>query len=153
MSKQNKEKLKKATEDGINYKKVFFELMAVLTVLFIVVLVVLNSVFAERGVFNTDKYAEYKAIVEEVDNYDFSKGRDLKLEERLDKGYENTAVEEQAYFYALASLTYYCNIGYYNTAIEAYNWLSVSQLPDEKESLELEKRWVLCERKMASEEK
>lgn len=136
----------------INYKKLFFELMIVLTVIFIAVLAILYPVLKEKGAFDEDKYAEYREIVEQADNYDYSKGRDLEFEKYLDEGYEKTYSDNKAYFFALASATYYCNIGYYNTAIEAYNWLEMNQLPEEDEVLELEKRRVLCERKMASEE-
>lgn len=149
-------KLKKAkniAEDGINYKKLFFELMVVLTIIFIAVLAIFYPIFKEKGVFEEgDKYASNREIVEEVDNYDYSKGRNLALEEKLDKGYEKTTSDNKAYFYALASAIYYCNIGYYNTAIEAFNWLELNQLPEEDEILELEKRRVICERKMSKEE-
>lgn len=146
-----KEVLKNASEDSINYKKLFFELMAVLAVVFVVALIVLYPFLKDKGAFDRDKYAEYRPIIEEVDNYDYSKGRNLELEEKLDKGYEQTTSDNKAYFYALASGIYYCNIGYYNTAIEAFNWLEGNALDDEKETLETEKRRVLCERKMAKE--
>ena len=139
------------SEDSINYKKIFFELMAVLAVVFVITLIVLYPFLKEKGAFERDKYEDYRSIVEEVDNYDYSKGRSLELEETLDKGYEQTTSDDKAYFYALASGIYYCNIGYYNTAIEAFNWLEGNALDDEKETLETEKRRVLCERKMAKE--
>lgn len=153
MDQQRKTEPKNIAKDGINYKKLFFELMAVLTVIFVVVLVILYPILKEKGVFSDDKYASYREIVYEVDEYDYSKGRNLDLEKRLDEGYEKTVSDTQAYFYALASMTYYCNIGYYNTATEAYNWLDMARLEDEKEDLELERRRVLCERKMAEEGK
>ena len=152
MAKQGKAVSKNIAKDGINYKKLFFELMAVLTVIFVAVIIILYSFFVEKGVISDDKYAQYRYIVEEVDNYDYSNGRNLELEKRLDEGYEKTNSDTKAYFYAFASMIYYCNIGYYNTAIEAYNWLNFYSLGDEKENLELEKRRVLCERKMASKE-
>ena len=152
MQKREKAERKNNPDDGINYKKIFFELMAVLTVLFIVVLVILYPIFVEKGVISTDKYASYREIIEEVDQYDYSKGRNLELEEKLDKGYEKTVSYTKAYFYALASGIYYCNIGYYNTAIEAFNWLDQNKVvKDKTEILKTDERRVLCERKMSSE--
>lgn len=151
MAKQRASKQNTA-KDGINYKKLFFELMAVLTVLFVITLMILRPFLIEKGVINTDKYASHREIIKEVDSYDYSKGRNLALEEKLDKGYENANSDIRAQFYALASGIYYCNIGYYNSATEAFNWLIMNPFEDEKEALESEKRRVLCERKMARED-
>lgn len=150
MQKQEKTS-KKVAKDGINYKKLFFELMFVLTVVFVAMLAILYPFFLEKGVLEKDKYASHRAILEEVDNYDYSKGRDLDLEKRLDEGYEKASSDQRAYFYALASATYYCNAGLYYTATDAFTWLKMNQIvTEEREVIDLEARRVLCERKMES---
>ena len=60
----------------INYRKLFFEVIFSLTVIFIALLFVLYPILKEKGAFDQcDRYDQFKGILDEVDNYDYSKGR------------------------------------------------------------------------------
>ena len=139
-------------DDGINYKKLFFELMTVLTVLFIAMIGALYPVLKERGVFDAeDEFAVYDELLETVDYYDGSKGRDKELEERLNTGYydDQTTNAMRTFYYGIASATYYCEIGYYNTADQIFNALYQNVPSGKRPRMDLEVRDVICKRKMA----
>jgi len=134
----------------INYRKMFFEVIISLTVIFIALLYVLYPILKEKGAFDkANQYEQFKGILDEVDNYDYSKGRNRELEQKLDKGFADAFSDLKAYFYELARGTYYCHIGYFNTAKDAFEYLALYQLSDEKERLDYEARKVVCERKEA----
>ena len=154
MSQRKTKKQKNIAKDGINYKKLFFELMAVLTVLFFATAAILYPVLKEHGAFGEDRqYAEFDSLIEEVENYDYSKGRDKAFEARLDEGFAEAASGPKTYFYALARGIYYCNIGYYTTAKNAFNYVEY-YMPSgltEGEKYEHMSKKVLCERKIAND--
>jgi hypothetical protein len=143
--KQTKKKVE--VNDSINYKKLFFELMIVLTILFGCVLVILYPAFRDHGVFDDHTYEEFNDILDEVDNYDYSKGRDLELEKRLDEGWHDDFNANKKYFYGIASATYYCYVGYYNTSQNIFYEL-YETIPDngEKPRQVLELHDVFCDR-------
>ena len=136
----------------INYRKLFFEVIFSLTVIFIALLFVLYPILKEKGAFDqNDRYEQFKGILDEVDNYDYSKGRNRELEKKLDQGFANSVSDVKAYYYELARGTYYCHIGYFNTAKDAFEYLALYQLPDEREQLDYEARKVVCKRKEAEQ--
>ncbi len=128
----------------INYKKLFFETIFSLAAVFIAALCMLAPNISAK-MEQSDKYERFRYILEEVDNYDYEKGRNRELETRLDKKYGEVEKEEK-FFYGLARATYYCNVGYYRTAEWAFLGLIYDDI-DESEQLEAEKRKVICERK------
>lgn len=137
-------------KDSINYKKLFFELMIVLFVIFVITLVVVLSILKEHGAFDEgDKYENFRSIVDEVDNYDYSKGRDRELENRIEDVWYNSNRVDETYFYGLARAVYYCNIGYYNTAEDTF-YIIENFTPD-GELADLSAHEVICERKQNGE--
>ena len=141
---------KQQKDDGINYKKLFFELMTVLAVLFAIVIAVLLPVLKEHGAFGgNDEYAVFDELLDTVDHYDGSKGRDLELEKRLREGYGDTDNAIKSFYYGIASATYYCEIGYYNSSESIFDAI-YQNVPDGKRPrMDLETRDVICRRKMA----
>ena len=148
-----KAKYNKSTEGEINYKKLFFELMVVLSVAFIATLAVLYPVLKEHGAFKKpDVYAEYRKIIKEVDEYDYSNGRNLELEKRLDGEFYKEEVSIKTFFYAVARGTYYCNVEMYSSANASFDFAEKMAITEGKEQIDMEARKILCERKQASEE-
>jgi hypothetical protein len=132
------------SDKGINYKKLFFEsslLGAIIIICLFVELIPSLNMYGEK---ETDKYAKYREIVEQVDSYDYSKGRDEQLERVLDM--EGGDSVEEFYFRKLARAVYYCNTGLYRTATATFEALDQIVL-DSNEEVELGRRTVLCERK------
>lgn len=144
------QKKKQQKDDGINYKKLFFELMTVLTVIFAVVIAVLFPILKEHGAFGgSDEYAVFDELLDTVDHYDGSKGRDLDLEQRLKEGYGDTNNAARSFYHGIAIAVYYCEIGYYNTS-ESYFDALYQEVPGGKRPrMDLESRDVICRRKMA----
>ena len=138
---------KLAKEDNINYKKLFFELMGVLFTIFVVVLVIVMPILEEHGAFKDKSYEKFKEeIVEVVDNYNYEEGRSLELEKELDEGFSGAFSAKKKYFYGVARMTYYCNVGFFKTAKETYNTLQSYLRPEREEQFDLEARKVVCER-------
>ncbi|MBP5674931.1 hypothetical protein J6W91_01215 [Candidatus Saccharibacteria bacterium] len=150
MKRARNKAVKKQVSDGINYRKLFFELMTVLAIAFVATIVVLKPFIDEKNK-DDSPYDKYWYILEKVDAHDYSGPRDLELEKELDQGYEKTVSDEKAYVYAVAAMSYYCNHGLYNTAIDAYNWVNQTNPDDDKMETEAEVRKVLCQRKQDSE--
>ena len=155
MPKSPKKKVKKSKNidsDGINYKKLFFELMSVLAIVFGVSIAVLypyiNAKLKER-----DPYERFRSIITRVDEYDYSKGRDTDLEKELDNAVKEARSDAQSHFYVLASGIYYCNVKMYRLAYDAFEWLDVYGLQDDEEVTDVEARRVLCQRKAESDGK
>lgn len=145
MRKRVARNLKK--DDGINYKKLFFELMIVLSVVFVVVLAILYPILKEHGAFEDNSYDKFKEeIVSVVDDYDYSNGRNLELEKELDEGFSTAFSATKKYFYGVARMTYYCNVGFFKTANDTYDILQDYLLPEREEQFDLEARKVVCER-------
>jgi len=141
---------KKGEKDNINYKKLFFELMFVLSAIFIVVIVLLYPVLKEHGAFNkeAEEYAVFSEILDKADHYDKNNGRDLEFEKQLSDGYSVKDNASKIFYYGLASAVYYCEIGYYNTSDSIFNYL-YSVVPNGKTArMDLETRDVICQRKM-----
>ena len=131
-------------KETIKYKKLFFETIFYMTIIFVLgVCAFAPNIDAKKN--QADKYERFRPIIEEVDNYDYKKGRSEELESRLDKKYGEVEREEK-FFYGLARAIYYCNVGYYRTAEWAFINLIYDDI-DEPEQLEAEKRKVICERK------
>lgn len=143
-------KSNKIDDDGINYKKLFFELMSILAIAFGVTIAILNPYISEK-LKNRDKYEQYREIVSRVDNLDYSKGRDLELEKELDRTVKETHSNEVSHFYTLASAVYYCNVRMYRLAFDAFQYLEGYGLSDEDEQAEVAARRVLCQRKQEAE--
>lgn len=144
-------KKKQQKDDGINYKKLFFELMAVLTVIFVAVIVVLFPVLKEHGAFDDEakRYAVFDELLETVDNYDGSKGRDMEFEKKLKEGYEDKNNATRSFYYGIASATYYCEVGYYRTSESIFEAIYQSVPSGKRPRMDLESRDVICRRKMA----
>lgn len=142
----------KPKSDDINYKKLFFELMLVFAILFGVVVAILYPYINEKNK-SIDKYEQYREIITRVDNYDYTKGRDLELEKELDYTVKNAKNDYQSHFYVLASGIYYCNVKMYRLAYDAFEWLDVNKLNDRVEDNDAEARRVLCQRKAESDGK
>lgn len=141
---------KQQNDDDINYKKLFFELMSVLTVIFVIVIVITISFLINHGVFDADnRYAAFDEILDVVDHYDGSKGRDLELEKRLDENYYADNLDTaKTFYYGIASATYYCEIGYYTTSEQIFNILYMNVPEGKRPRDDLETRDVICKRKM-----
>lgn len=148
---KNLSKKKTDAKDDINYKKLFFELMIVLSVIFAGAVAILYPYLKEHGAFRDTTYDIFDSILEEVDNYDYSKGRDLELEKRLDEAWHNDTNPNKKYYYGIASATYYCNIGFYNTSQGIFYELYEIVPNGTKPHYDLEVRDVLCDRRNAKE--
>ncbi len=140
---------KTAKKDEINYKKMFFEIIITLSILFVAMLFVVLPAVSEKITGNDPNYHR-KAILRTVDEYDYSKGRDKELENELKNGWESRDVKDK-YYYGLASAVYYCNIGYYNTAREMFYAIYEYKITTMEEELDYDARQTLCERKIANE--
>lgn len=152
-------KTKKGVKNGakkvtINYKKLFFEVMAVLLVTFIITLVILIPKIKERNAMNKNLYGDYQKLIDEVDSYDYSKGRDYELESRIEKVWNKGEINKKFYFYGLARAIYFCNIGYYNTANETFTEIKtiVPESKNDELEFDLDMRTVMCERKQTNED-
>jgi len=143
----------KKENDAINYKKLFFELMILLSIIFLVVCAVLYPVLKSAGAFKgeTDKYAAYRGILNDVDNYDYSKGRNLEFEKELDDVYYNSENGKEIYAYAMARGTYYCNNGMYETANAAFTYLEKMSSSNVDDFIEAQTRKVMCDRKKSND--
>ena len=150
--KQTTKKQKNVSQDDINYKKLFFELMSVLAIAFGATIAILHPYINEK-LKTIDKNEKYRDIISRVDNYDYSKGRDLELEKELDSTVKESNSNETTHFYTLASGIYYCNVRMYRLAFDAFEYLEVYGLEDEKEQADVDARRVLCQRKQESEGK
>ena len=142
-------KKKNDVKDDINYKKLFFELMIVLSVIFAGIVALIYPYLKEHGAFDDHTYDVFDELLEEVDNYDYSKGRDLELEKRLDEGWNDDTNVNKKFYYGIAAATYYCNIDFYNTSQGIfYNLYEI--VPNEgKPRNDLEVHDVLCDRRNA----
>jgi hypothetical protein len=143
-------KSKSIDKDGINYKKLFFELMSILAIAFGITVAILYPYINEKNK-EIDKYEQYREILKRVDEYDYSKGRDPEFEKELDREVKNSNSEAKTHFYTLASGVYYCNVRMYRLAFDAFEYLDVYGLNDDDERLDVEARKVLCQRKQESE--
>jgi len=132
----------------INYKKLFFELMAVLSVIFIITLAVLFPILKEHGAFDDHTYDDLRnGILAEADNYDGEKGRDLDFEKRLDEGWAaSPSGSNKQFYYGLASAVYYCKIGFLYSSEERFDALYMMIPNDKSVRMDLESRDVLCQR-------
>jgi hypothetical protein len=146
MKKGEKKSLKK---ENINYKKLFFELMIILAILFVTTLIVLLPILEKHGALEKNIYGEYAGLIKEVDDYDYSKGRNRELESKIEEVWNKGTINKRFYFYGLARAVYFCNIGYYNTANETFSEIKLVVPESENDELEfdLDARAVLCERK------
>ncbi len=134
-------------KDSINYKKLFFELMLVLSVVFVGVLAIIYPLLRDHGAFENHTYDIFDELIYEVDHYDYSKGRDLDLEKRLSDGWLDDTNANKQFYYGIASATYYCHIGYYNSS-QNYFDLLYEMIPQdsEKPKYDLETHEVICDR-------
>lgn len=131
----------------INYRKLFYELMLVLTVLFIITVAVLYPFLKQHGAF--DPYSKLRKVVTDVESYDYNNGRDAELEKDLDEKWNNKELPQaRRFYYGLASAVYYCNIGYYNSSEAIFNELYNIEPEGTGPKYDLEVRDVFCDRKM-----
>jgi len=149
-AKKTKKSNQKAT---INYKKLFFEVMSVLLVAFVITLAVLIPKIKEHGPIETNLYGDYESLINEVDSYDYSKGRNRELEDRIEQVWNKGDINKKFFFYGLARAIYFCNIGYYNTANETFSEIKTIVPASKNDELEfdLDARTVMCERKQSHE--
>ncbi len=129
----------------INYKKVFFEIVLILSIALVVSIQMVSSAISAYGVISNDDFAKYRGRVDEIENMDYSKGRDKTLERRLDAMFAQSSGDEQ-FFNGLARAIYYCNIGFFNTAEGTFREIEYIA-PNEEELLIAKQKSVLCERK------
>ena len=132
-------------KEKINYKKLFFEGNISLALVFMATTFLTLQAVSAYGIVNKDKYAGYREIVDAVDEYDYKNGRDNVLEKEIDSKFATSEGDEQ-FFYGLARAIYYCNIGFYNTALDTFYEIGYIA-PDEAEYNAMKVRSVLCERK------
>lgn len=99
----------------INRKKLIIE-VAVITIILGGILLasfILWSVNQEP-----DPHAKYKELYNTIASYNFNRGKDPKLEARLNEGLNpNFNAGEQLHFNLRARANYFAGLGYYNTAI------------------------------------
>ena len=139
---------KKDKNNTINYKKLFFELMVVLSVLFLATVAILFPILKEQGAFEDHTYDKYREdILAKADAFDGSNGRDLEYEKELDAGWaESPSGSGKQFYYGLASAIYYCKIGYIYSSEERFDVL-YRMIPDDKGvRMDLESRDVMCQR-------
>ena len=136
---------------NINYKKLFFELMSVLSVIFFVVLAVLYPIFKEHGAFEDHTYDEYReTILKRADDFNGENGRDIVYEKELDEGWaKSPSGSIKQFYYGLASAVYYCKIGYLYSSEERFDVL-YNMVPNNEDNkkirMDLESRDVICQR-------
>ncbi len=147
-----KKQPKKKNEDNINYKKLFFELMIILAVIFAGAVCILLPVLKEHGAFEDHSNDIFDEVIKEMDNYDVSKGRDLAAEERLNEGWHDTKNLNKKFYYGIALATYYCKIGHFKTADAIFEKL-YENIPTSRDNARnvLEVHDVICDRKMREE--
>lgn len=153
MSKKTGKSNKSNATSEVNYKKLFFEVIAALAIAFAATLAILQPILKEK-IDQIDKYKEYREIVDRVDNYDYSKGRDFELEKELDETISTTGNNKKLFFYSLASGIYYCKFKLYGMAKESFEYIEFYEtVEDEEEVAKAKARRVICERQQQAEEK
>lgn len=131
-------------KDIINTKKLFFEGTIALSLILMSTIIITTNAISAYSPAGKDKYYNYREIVDQVDEYDYSKGRDEEFEKMLDNKFATTEGNRQ-FYYGLARAIYYCNVGFYNTASSTFYEIQFIA-PDEAEYNAMRVRSVLCDR-------
>lgn len=121
----------------VNKNKLITELVVIFGIILAIFLVRFLPWLAEQPVPWYDPYEKYQTLLRDVEKYDFSKGRDTKLEKRLENGTASIGSSQERYYYNLkAKAIYYYNISNHWTSLDtldlALNWVLS---PDEKASI------------------
>ena len=144
--------MRENSKKTINYKKLFFEVLAIFILVFIAEVNCLSESIAAYAQ-PVDKYEELREVVNDAKDYDYKNGRNEDFEKALDDGFSNVKNKsDKKFYYGLARAIYYCNIGYYNTANDTFEQLNQYSVDDEKDILDADVQKVLCERKQENEE-
>ena len=100
-----------------------------------------------------DPYADYKLLYNDVHSYDYKKGRDRTLEERLDKGVNNEDISDiRRFFNYKARGDYYRHFEFYHSAAESYE-AALEIAPDPDEENEIIGDLIECYTALGDEEK
>ena len=136
---------------SINYKMLFFVLMFALAGLFFGFLAILYPELKKRGVFEDHSFDIFDKLLLEVDEYDYSKGRDLELEKKLLDGWNDEKNLNRKFYYGIAAATYYCNINYIESSEVIFSEL-YGMIPknSKKARFDLETHDVFCARRRAN---
>lgn len=100
----------------INYKRLAVEI----AILVIIITGIMLAYYLpwESANIAPDKYREYKTLYHEVENYNFNKGPNQSLSDKLQKALnDQNSSSTQVYFDLRARANYYIGLGYHNTAI------------------------------------
>lgn len=104
----------------INKRRLIRELLILGGIGLVIFLVRFLPWLAEQPIPGYDPYAKYQTLVKAVEEYDYSKGRDSKLESRLTAA--TKSVDEgpiDFYFDLKAKLYYYKKVGMFSTSNKA----------------------------------
>jgi len=126
-----------ARKKPLNKQKLTMELTVIFGVILVVFLVRFLPWLAEQPVPWYNPYEKYQTLLRDVEKYDYSKGKDAKLEKRLENGTAEIGSSQERYYYNLkAKAIYYYNISDHWTSLdaldEAINW---ALSPDETASV------------------
>jgi len=106
--------------EAINKKKLAVELLVALGIVLVVFLVRFLPWLMEQPVPWYDPMRKYQNLVNVVNEYDYSKGRDAKLESRLDNATISIGSDPLRYYFnQKAKAIYYFNVGEYQASIDA----------------------------------
>jgi hypothetical protein len=107
---------------AINRPKLIRELAVVFGVILVIFLVRFLPWLAEQPVPWYDPSGKYLTLLRDVESYDYSKGKNTKLEKRLINGTASAGSSPVQYYYNLkAKATYYYNVADYLSSLEALN--------------------------------
>ena len=108
------------TNRAINKKKLFTELAVLLSIVLVIFLIRFIPWLVEQPVPWYDPVAKYQKLVNDVNDYDYSKGRDSKLETRLDQATRSINSNPMQYYYnQKAKAIYYYNVTLYEASLSA----------------------------------
>lgn len=111
---------KKSSGPEINKKKLFKELAVIFGVLLVIFLIRFLPWLAQQPIPGYNPNAKYQDLVNEVEKYDYSKGSDPELEDRLDSSTKFIgSAPTQYYFNQKAKAIYYYNLGKYSKSLSA----------------------------------
>ena len=103
----------------VNKKRLRRELIIVAAVVLVAGLAYLVFWLKDASFYPSDAYASYKSLYNIAKNYDYSKGRDLELEARIDRAVSQNTSSVQYYYNLKAEVEYYSRVELWHTALKA----------------------------------
>jgi hypothetical protein len=103
----------------IDKRRLLREVLVIGGIVLVVFLVRFIPWLVEQPIPGYEPYAKYQTLVNEVEQYDYSKGSNSELEDKLDKSTESIGSDPVHFYYNLkAKAIYYSKSGFCDYSIE-----------------------------------